>query len=268
MKLKILHSLVLIVLIFTGCANQSHLPVSQKEIFSPPGTVKVSDNFYCDQSEISNQSWREYTFWMKHKFGESSQHYSESLPDTIHWNPSTNYDAPEGFNRFLHPAYNYYPVVGITKEQVTNYTQWRTERVIEMLLINDEMLTSTHLDTVDLNTWLQSDAEIKKKLVPVYRIPTQKEVSFIQKNYKNLKNEYQEHLGSPHSHKSCSVYCSCIHELNSNADEYLHEGTVGNIVEEYKIESKIDINIGENAWTSFRNVCSWVTVAEFLQSNK
>ena len=136
-----------------------------------------------------------------------------------------------------------------------------------MLLINDEILTSTRLDSVGLNNFLKSNAEIQNKLVPVYRIPTRNEISDINLNFKKLKNEHQERLKSPHSYKSCSVHCSSIHELKTNANEYLHEGTVGNIVEEYKIESTIDINIGKNAWTGFRNVCSWITIEEYLGMN-
>jgi hypothetical protein len=263
--LKIIHFTLSLFLLCIGCANQSHLPASQKDTFSPPGTVKVSDNFYCDQSEISNQNWREYVFWIENKFGDSSLLYNESLPDTTFWHFSTPYGEPEQFNRFLHPVYAYYPVVGVTRNQVINYTQWRTECVIEMLLINDEILTSTRLDSVDLYNFLKSNSKIQNKLAPVYRIPTHNEILDINSNYKKLKNEHHERLDSPHSFKGCSAYCSSIHELKTNADEYLHEGTVGNITEEYKMESKMNINSGKNPWTRFRNVCSWIAVEEYLK---
>lgn len=158
-KLKIIHFTLSLFLLCIGCANQSHLPASQKDTFSPPGTVKVSDNFYCDQSEISNQNWREYVFWIENKFGDSSLLYNESLPDTTFWHFSNPYGEPKQYNRFLHQVYAYYPVVGVTRNQVINYTQWRTERVIEMLLINDEILTSTRLDSVDLYNFLKSNSK-------------------------------------------------------------------------------------------------------------
>ena len=178
------------------CSNQSHLPSSASDTFSPPGTVKVSDNFYCDQTEISNLDWQEYVYWTKDKYGENSAHHLECLPDTSDWNGvNPKFSEPFQSNRFKHPAYNFYPVVGITKKQAADYTYWRTERVIEILLINDDLITSESLHSISLNELINSQSSLKIRLVPVYRIPSQKEVNYINLTYKSLKNEFQEELG-------------------------------------------------------------------------
>lgn len=250
-----------------GCSNQSHLPTSNKDSFSPPGTVKVSDNFYCDQTEITNIGWQEYVYWNKNKLGETSSQYLGSLPDTTVWDVELEYGEPIKVNWFKHPAYRNYPIVGISKTQALNYTHWRTERVIEILLINGEIISSTTLDSISLAELLKSTEEIQSKLVPNYSLPTQSQISFINANYKSLKNEFEDDFGAPHGEKTCSVYCSNIHDLNTNAVEYLLDGTVGNVPNEYKAIHTSTQNKKALNMTSFRNVCSWITVEEYLKKN-
>lgn len=109
-----------------------------KHSFSPPGTVKISEKLFYDETEITNTHWREYVYWQKNRFGDMSVEYKTSLPDTTVWLDSASCNPPYVNYYFSHAAYRNYPVVGITYEQAVDYCKWRTGRVKEYFKIRNK----------------------------------------------------------------------------------------------------------------------------------
>jgi formylglycine-generating enzyme required for sulfatase activity len=99
--------------------------------FIPPGTVQITENFFADEVEITNFSWREYENWTKIKYGKFSPEHLATLPDTNVWRNKISYNEPYASYYYQHPAYKNYPVVGISYEQAVAYCKWRTEKVKE-----------------------------------------------------------------------------------------------------------------------------------------
>ena len=100
-----------------------------------PRRITVS-SFYMDQYEIRNIDWREYTNWMKVVYGRTAPNLvQKSLPDVLTWREELAYNEPYLQNYFTHPAFDEYPVVGVTWEQAMDYCAWRTDRVNEKALI-------------------------------------------------------------------------------------------------------------------------------------
>src|SRR5690606_21271821 len=46
-----------------------------KAQINPPGTVKIKDNIYIDETEITNFNWREYVMWLEKKHGKNAIEY-------------------------------------------------------------------------------------------------------------------------------------------------------------------------------------------------
>jgi formylglycine-generating enzyme required for sulfatase activity len=111
------------------------IPKKKKE-FLPPGTIKINDTLFVDETEISNISWKEYEFWIKNKYGSNSSQHIVTLPDTLVWQEKNSYNEPYVINYLRHPAYRDYPVVGISYEQAVGYCKWRTERVKEFMCLS------------------------------------------------------------------------------------------------------------------------------------
>jgi len=97
------------------------------------------NSFYMDETEVSNLDWMEYLYWLKDPANIANEDaraelYYEALPDTLVWRRPLSYNEPWVTNYLRHPAYQDYPVVGITWVQAQEYCKWRTDRVNEDIL--------------------------------------------------------------------------------------------------------------------------------------
>ena len=109
-------------------------------------TVKT---FYMDETEVANVDYLEYLYWLNRVFGtDYPEVYEKALPDTLVWRDRLAYNEPMVELYLRHPAYHYYPVVGVSWIQATDYCAWRTDRVNEMLLVQSGILD---LDPDQLN---------------------------------------------------------------------------------------------------------------------
>ena len=99
-------------------------------------TLTVS-SFYMDKYEVTNLNWNEYLHWLDFVFGAvAPELVDQARPDHKVWREDLAYNDPYEDNYFEHPAFSFYPIVGITWEQAMAYCTWRTDRVNEMALIN------------------------------------------------------------------------------------------------------------------------------------
>ena len=102
-----------------------------------PHRVTIS-SFYMDETEISNLDYREYLYWLERVFvpADLKEVYDRACPDENVWREKLTYAEPQVEYYFRYPAYNHYPVVGVSWLQATNYAAWRTDRVNEQILVD------------------------------------------------------------------------------------------------------------------------------------
>lgn len=98
-------------------------------------------SFYMDETEVSNTNWLEYLYWIKRNYPTDVEYYYSALPDTLVWRRPLSYNEPYVDNYLRHPAYQDYPVVGVSWDQAQEYCVWRTDRVNEFILRQRGIMT-------------------------------------------------------------------------------------------------------------------------------
>lgn len=171
-----------------------------------PRRITVS-SFYMDQTEITNQFYLDYLYWVKRVFDVDYPEVSrKATPDTLVWRDKLAFNEPYVEYYLRHPAYKEYPVVGVNWLQANDYCAWRTDRVNEFILIREGILkwdpnqvgennfnTDAYLagqyegvvksDLPDLDPNKGSNSKRKVKMedgifLPRYRLPTEAEWEF------------------------------------------------------------------------------------------
>jgi formylglycine-generating enzyme required for sulfatase activity len=126
---------------------------------TPPGTVQLTDSLYIDVNELSNLAWLEYLYYVK--LDSSARTYLASLPDNTVWQGLYN-TSDSAFNYLNKPEYRYFPVVGITHKQATEYCKWRSKVVTQKFSSDVQLRQQFNLQESDY-------------IQVTYRLPTEEE---------------------------------------------------------------------------------------------
>ncbi|MDD2387155.1 MAG: SUMF1/EgtB/PvdO family nonheme iron enzyme [Bacteroidales bacterium] len=105
-----------------------------------PRRVTVS-SFYMDETEVRNIDYNEYLYWLSYVYSSDYRFlYREALPDTLVWRERLAFNEPMVELYLRHPAYEQYPVVGVSWVKATKYCEWRTDRVNELILLREGVI--------------------------------------------------------------------------------------------------------------------------------
>lgn len=159
----------------------------------PLGTVQIDHNLFVDQHEILNIDYNEFMYWTERVYGNNSKFYKEIIPDTTVWNDQ-EFIPDLDKNYLRHPLYSQYPVVGINLNQANIYTNWRNDRIAELMLYSLNIIS---LDTFPkpenhftIERYLNNEFHLTLKyedvLLPIYKIPSIAEWEFLAKGNSNF----------------------------------------------------------------------------------
>ncbi len=122
MRFVILFFSVMILCSFSGKRGHPFKEISE-----------VRTGVFMDRVEVTNIAYREYLSWLKRN--ESEEVYKAAMP---HLKLPLRYQERLVLLEKMYPvhdAYNYYPVVGLSYEQVVAYCLWRSNRINELIEI-------------------------------------------------------------------------------------------------------------------------------------
>jgi len=212
----------------------------------------------------------------------------------------------EGLNEsevyFNNYEYNFYPLLGVTQEQASAYSKWRSDRVFEGMLIQSKIISINTNQTKEnhftINKYLNGEIEKKKTDIelnyfPEFRLPSREEWMEISERADMLFNEFKSNCRN----KKCN---ECIEEYPiiwmRKGDGLVTRKVAGNYMKNkydliYNIKGNVsewidisgnsaggsykdsqnqldagkfeETNLKANNWTGFRNVCSWKNVKIF-----
>ena len=95
-------------------------------------------SFYIDETEVTNGMYLEYLDYLKKVFPPEQENYRNiykgALPDTLVWRNRLGFNETMTENYLRHPAYANYPVVGVSWIQAVEFSNWRSNRVNELIL--------------------------------------------------------------------------------------------------------------------------------------
>lgn len=262
----------------------------------PPNCMSLNDTLMCDRTEVSNLSWKEYVMYNHRLFGSESYEYYASLPDTSgYFMPLKAEGAYFELSRNDYcnkEEYEIYPVVGVTLDQAKKYSKWRSDRVMEMMLVDLGVIkhnSDLNIETeFTIENFLQS-AEYEKykayiQYYPKYYIPTEKDwellAAKIESQHLNVgiinsidkAIQHQKNNGFPlipvRSMKS-PLGQQRLYNILGNVSEMIdeHHISIGGSCED-ELEDILALEIDEFEDTSqfvgFRNFCVWVPIEEFI----
>jgi formylglycine-generating enzyme required for sulfatase activity len=118
---------IAVVLIFNFANAQLNLPKD-----ALPGVLPIKgDYLFMAQGEVSNLDYREFINALN-KQGNSKLAL-QMHPDTAVWDVGNLSFKPFVSHYFRHPAYNDFPVVGVTQAQATEYCKWLRTAILTYL---------------------------------------------------------------------------------------------------------------------------------------
>jgi len=265
--------------------------------YTPPDGVKISNNLFYDQTEAQNTSWREYEYWTMRVFGANSNEYKSTKLDTLAWiNSTLAKNKISCLNSFVihylrNPIYNSYPVVGVSQKQVIDFSKWRSDRVMEYILVANNIIkwdsapnreTCFTIEKYYTGKYKNIIPDTNFKYYPSFRLPAIAEWK-IAIHYADSvdKDIYKDKVPAFWSDiKPCvndtftkdptintnpfgkSQKGHPIYNLRGNVGEWTSDSNVsigGGWFDKKEIiltQDTFHVN-KPNAWTGFRNVCEW-----------
>lgn len=105
---------------------------------NPQRTTSIS-TFWLDETEMTNNDYKEFLFYMSKKAGVDTANLKKLEPDETVWRGAMTFNDVYESYYFRFPGFNFYPVAGVSWTQANAYTKWRTEFVQKQILKERKM---------------------------------------------------------------------------------------------------------------------------------
>ena len=231
-----------------------------------PNSVKIGDNLYCDKTEISNIAWLEYLYWLGRVYGFNSDTYRAALPDTTVWIKADSSLAELSTKYLREKAFQDYPVVGVSQKQALDYSEWRSDRVFEGMLIEngvidyepdqDEEMYFTR-ERYFKGTFNGISPDTNYKYYPTFRLPTLAERERIVNFTDSISNALDSENKMAESRENYPDHVTVQVNRGSDSEETIIQVPIRRV---RPIEASVDrfFNLKDNVseWTVEDNICA------------
>ena len=191
------------------------------EAFAGSNLIRITPNFYADETEVTNSFYKEFIYWMNTVYGVESQEFIDILPDVSVWK-FQNHMEFDGNEYLSNANFDDYPIVGISLKQAKLYADWRTDRVAEMRLIDQGYLNPIETPTKENHFTIERFKKgnyYKRKTLKTnfvfcrYTIPTAKEWMLLS----GISNDYKYGIDSQNKDNMEFIYNgnSAFHTLEN-----------------------------------------------------
>ncbi len=234
---------------------------------APLGMVKVGENLFVDDTEITNNEYRQFLDDLKTQ-GKTDL-YQKYYPDTTVWRIS---ESNEVFVKlyFPHPAFDNYPVVGVSYEAAVYFCEWRTDYYNKNLKNNIALIKFRLPSKAEWESMAKSNQE-KAELAGGWQQSTDsksgnKKFNYYLFNYKTSDTEYfKDGFLYTSPVKSYAASSNKVFDLAGNVEEMVQEQGIAKGGSWYQDESFIKISkddtyIKPTAWIGFRCVAQFEKV--------
>ena len=136
---------------------------------TPPGVVHLRDSLYIYEHEVTNKDYWYFMHWVN--LYHPSE-YAQVLPDTLLWERTAQVNDSFSRNYLRHPAFQDYPVVGVSLAQAHAYCAWISLRVDEMLYLR---FSKEGRKLMRQNIWDPIERGVSVPRTLRYRLPTREE---------------------------------------------------------------------------------------------
>lgn len=257
-----------IVLWVISCAVEKRVNSSNYHLLNLlPNSVKIGDNLYCDKTEISNVAWLEYLYWLGRVYGFNSDTYRAALPDTTVWIKADSSLAELSTKYLREKAYQDYPVVGVSQKQALDYSEWRSDRVFEGMLIENGVIDYEPDQDEEMyftregyfkGTFNGISPDTNYKYYPTFRLPTLAERERIINFTDSISNALDAENKMAESRENYAEYLNLQVNTPSELEEMIV--VVVPIRRVRPIEASNDkfFNLKDNVseWTVEDNICA------------
>lgn len=276
---------LILFIIFVNLTNKQK-PVKYLGQICPPDMVFISGNdsiksFFIGASQETNMNYVIYLEWLKKIFTEYPEIAKYAEPSNSNLTYLHQFNDPIINYSLWHPSLSNYPVVGVSWLQANKYSEWKTDRVNELINMNinevkeidyfkyynndnnfntesyiAKQVNNIYEEKVDyLNNWRNeenlNDRTLSKNtpyFFTGFRLPTEEELEYAALSNFAVKDENQQY----HSNYLKSF-------LNFNNEESNKYNYLENISPYYSktkneikgIDNTTNLNIGNNIkeWT-------------------
>lgn len=153
--------------------------------------------YYISLREETNREWKTYTEWLRNVFVSYPEIYQLALPQDTVTGLSLRYNDPMLKDQWEHPAYMAYPVTGVSWCQVLSYLDWKTDRLNEYILAENEIINLKPEQEADENNFV-TEAYLNNQYDPAFVKPDENYKMYNQRTMARRRELVHSGLLFPH----------------------------------------------------------------------